>query len=174
MSTFELDHSETFTLENDGDNSYMEMQYDNYEDDDFDDNQLREAFQIDVGKGDAIPGVSPHIGGIGIGYSPVEKWIINLDVEANSAQFYRGDENNSAGQKVPGYFLLNLSTEYALENKIDGVESIFFLEARNILDENYETGGIYAENEVSGTGGSGTFVTPGQPFSIFGGVNLNW
>ncbi len=37
MSTFELDHSETFTLENDGDNSYMEMQYDNYEDDDFDD-----------------------------------------------------------------------------------------------------------------------------------------
>ena len=32
--------------------------------------------------------------------------------EANSAQFYRGDENNSAGQKVPGYFLLNLSTEY--------------------------------------------------------------
>ena len=97
-----------------------------------------------------------------------------MDVEANSAQFYRGDENNSAGQKVPGYFLLNLSTEYALENKIDGVESIFFLEARNILDENYETGGIYAENEVSGTGGSGTFVTPGQPFSIFGGINLNW
>ena len=145
-----------------------------FEDDDFDDNQLREAFQIDVGKGDAIPGVSPHIGGIGIGYSPVEKWVINLDVEANSAQFYRGDENNSAGQKVPGYFLLNLSTEYALENKIDGVESIFFLEARNILDENYETGGIYAENEVSGTGGSGTFVTPGQPFSIFGGINLNW
>ena len=44
---------------------------------------------------------------------------------------------------------------------------MFFLEARNILDENYETGGIFAENEVSGTGGSGTFVTPGQPFYNF-------
>ena len=52
--------------------------------------------------------------------------------------------------------------------------TMFFLEARNILDENYETGGIFAENEVSGTGGSGTFVTPGQPFTIFGGINLNW
>jgi len=51
---------------------------------------------------------------------------------------------------------------------------MFFLEAKNILDENYETGGIFAENEVSGTGGSGTFVTPGQPFSIFGGINLIW
>ena len=54
------------------------------------------------------------------------------------------------------------------------MDSTIFLEARNIFDENYETGGLYAENEVSGTGGSGTFVTPGQPFSIFGGVNVRF
>ena len=46
--------------------------------------------------------------------------------------------------------------------------------ANNIFDENYETGGIYAENEVDGTGKSGTFVTPGQPISIFGGLNITF
>ena len=55
-----------------------------------------------------------------------------------------------------------------------GAETTVFFEIRNLLDENYETGGLYAENEVSGTGGSGTFVTPGQPFTIFGGVNLRF
>ncbi len=145
-----------------------------FDDDDFDDNELREAFQISVGKGDAIPGISPHVGRVGIGYSPVKNWNINADVEANSAQFYRGDEDNSAGKKVPGYFLLNISSEYVLPKTYNDVESILFLEARNILDENYETGGIFAENEVSGTGGSGTFVTPGQPFTIFGGMRFVW
>ena len=38
----------------------------------------------------------------------------------------------------------------------------------------YESGGILAENEVDGTGGSGTFVTPGQPLTIFGGMHLRW
>ena len=146
-----------------------------FEDDDFDDNQLREAFQIDVGRGDAIPGISPHVGRVGLGYNITENWVLHGDIEANSSQFFRGDENNSAGQKVAGYFLLNFRTEYSLEGKNKNDSSfLFFLEARNLLDENYETGGIYAENEVSGTGGSGTFVTPGQPLSIFGGVNIFW
>ena len=50
----------------------------------------------------------------------------------------------------------------------------FFLNANNIFNENYETGGIYAENEVDGTGKSGTFVTPGQPFSIFSGLKVTF
>ena len=52
--------------------------------------------------------------------------------------------------------------------------TVFFLEGRNLLDTNYESGGILAENEVDGTGGSGTFVTPGQPLTIFGGMHLRW
>ncbi len=145
-----------------------------YDDDDFDENELREAFQISIGRGDAIPGVSPHTGRAGLGFKATNNWNISIDVEANSAQFYRGDEDNSSNKKVPGYFLFNVSTEYALPKKVDGIESILFLEARNIFNENYETGGIYAENEVDGTGGSGTFVTPGQPLSIFGGLNIRW
>ena len=141
-----------------------------FDDDDFDDNELREAFQIQVGRGDAIPGISPHIGRFGIDYFANQNWRIGIDVEANSAQFYRGDENNAANQKVPGYFLVNLKTEYNLRNPIIGSTTSFFLNLNNLLNENYETGGIYAENEVDGTGSDGTFVTPGQPISVYSGL----
>ena len=72
--------------------------------------------------------------------------------------------------------MFNLSTEYTFKNRNNKTSPnfTFFIQARNILNENYETGGIFAENEVSGTGGSGTFVTPGQPFSIFGGFHAVW
>ncbi len=144
-----------------------------FDDDDYDENEAREAFQIQTSKGNEIPGVSPHTGRAGIGYLVQPNWSISVDVEAQSSQYYRGDEINHS-QKVPGFFLFNLTTEYTLPKTNNGVDSTIFLEARNIFDENYETGGLYAENEVSGTGGSGTFVTPGQPFSIFGGVNVRF
>ena len=144
------------------------------EDDTVEENELRETFQIQVGPGDAIPGISPHVGRLGVGYSPIKNWSINIEGEANSSQFYRGDENNSANIKVPGYFLLNIRSEYTIPKTINGAQSTLFLQARNILDENFETGGILAENEVEGTGNSGTFVTPGQPFTIFGGMNITW
>ena len=96
-----------------------------------------------------------------------------IDTEYNSQQFYRGDENNAEGRQVPGYFLVNASAEYTL-TRSNGLISVFFIEGRNLLDTNYETGGILAENEVDGTGKSGTFVTPGQPFTIFAGVNVQW
>ena len=51
---------------------------------------------------------------------------------------------------------------------------IFFFEAKNIFNVNYETGGILAENEVEGTGGSGTFVAPGQPLTLFTGVRVTF
>ena len=137
--------------------------------------ESNESYQIQIGPGDAIPGISPHIGRIGVGYSPVERLNLFVDTEYNSQQFYRGDENNAEGRQVPGYFLLNLSAEYSTKaNPITGLSAVFFAEARNLLNTNFETGGILAENEVDGTGGSGTFVTPGQPFTVFGGVHFRW
>ena len=76
-----------------------------------------------------------------------------VDTEYNSQQFYRGDENNAEGRQVPGYFLLNASAEYTIPNvnPVIGLSTVFFIEARNLLDTNFETGGILAENEVDGT-----------------------
>ena len=137
--------------------------------------EAAEGYQIGVGPGDAIPGLSPHVTRIGIGYAPTESFSMALDTEYNSNQFYRGDENNHHGQKVPGYFLLNASAEFKLPLKANTpFSTVFFLDGRNLLDTNFETGGIVAENEVEGTGGSGTFVTPGQPLSIMGGMHIRW
>ena len=137
--------------------------------------EASEGYQIDIGPGDAIPGVSPHLGRIGVGYQPNQRLSLFVDTEYNSQQFYRGDENNAEGRQVPGYFLLNASAEYAMQLNPSGrVNSVLFVEGRNLLDTNYETGGIIAENEVEGTGGSGTFVTPGQPFTVFGGIHIRW
>ncbi|MFL2679256.1 MAG: TonB-dependent receptor [Alphaproteobacteria bacterium] len=148
-----------------------------FDDDDFDDNQLREGFQIPIGNGDVIPGISPHIGRFGLGYSPRKNWTFNADIEASSSQFYRGDESNTSGLTLPGSILTNLRMDYKFslgEKFREGANSNFFITARNLFGVNYETGGILAENEVSGTGGSGTFVTPGQPRTVFAGFNTTW
>ncbi len=148
-----------------------------FEDDDLDDNEKREKYQIPIKHGKKIPGISPHIGRFGLGYAFKKNWTFSADIEAGSSQFYRGDEDNTAGTKLPGYILTNLGTEYnfSMGDKFrTGANGTFFLTARNIFGVNYETGGIFAENEVSGTGGSGTFVTPGQPRVIFAGVNVTW
>ena len=34
--------------------------------------EARESYQIQVGPGDAIPGLSPHIGRMGIGFIPFD------------------------------------------------------------------------------------------------------
>ena len=64
-------------------------------------------------------------------------------------------------------------TSYAKATARGFSTSIFF-EGRNLLDTNFETGGILAENEVDGTGGGRTFVTPGQPLTVFGGMKFTW
>ena len=137
--------------------------------------EAKESYQIQIGPGDAIPGVSPHLGRLGIGYQPNDAFSIFIDAEYNSEQFYRGDENNAQGIKIPSYWLLNASAEYDMTlDKNGSVRSVFFIEGRNLLNESYETGGILAENEVEGTGDSGIFVTPGSPVTVFGGMHFRW
>mgnify|MGYP006223608585 FL=1 len=114
---------------------------------------------------------------MGIGYTPIDDLNLFVDAEYNSRQFYRGDEDNNDGQKVPGYFLLNASAEYSVpasNASTAGFSTSIFIEGRNLLDTNFETGGILAENEVDGTGGGRTFVTPGQPLTVFGGMKFTW
>ena len=55
----------------------------NFDDDDFDDNELREGFQIPIRPGDVIPGISPHIGRVGASYNVNKDWNVALDIEAN-------------------------------------------------------------------------------------------
>ncbi len=143
-----------------------------YDEDEFAENNLRESFQIPISNGDVIPGISPHVGRAGLDYDVNNNWTLGFDIEANSSQFYRGDENNTSNLKVPGFIITNFSTEYRLNSPFSEGKITFFLNANNIFDVNYESGGILAENEVSGTGGSGTFVTPGQPASVFSGLTI--
>ena len=57
-----------------------------FDDDDFDDNVLREQYQIPIKHGDQIPGISPHVGRFGLRLCLQKNWTLSLDVEANSSQ----------------------------------------------------------------------------------------
>ena len=45
---------------------------------------------------------------------------------------------------------------------------------QEILPMRIRTGGLFGENEVSGTGGGSVFATPGMPTTIFAGMNVTW
>ena len=64
---------------------------------------------------------------------PLKNWTINLDVEASSSHYYRGDEDNASGLKLPGYFYLTQeqSITFLWEKNLEtGANGTFFLDCK--------------------------------------------
>ena len=73
-------------------------------------------------------------------------------------------------------FLLNASAEYAVQSNPSGTgSSVLFVEGRNLLDTNYETGGILAENEVEEVLEEvGLLLHLANHLLVFGGSHIRW
>ena len=139
------------------------------------------AGNIQVNKGDSMPGVPHHTLKLRFGYAITTDWIIGTNIFATSSQYARGDENNQDGNgKIPGYTVVNLDTSYSINDHWK-----VFAKVENLFDKNYSTFGLLGTNEFVGPGNSYTannaawnnnaqFRTPAPPRAAWVGLTYEF
>ena len=122
--------------------------------------------EIDVEKGDHIPGVPQHNLKADITLAVTEALSLGTNILINSSQVFRGDEGNLIDQ-IPGYSIVNLRARYTLWNHLS-----IFAKVNNLFDETYETFGLFGEaDEVLGDDFEDSrFLSPGAPRAAWIGL----
>jgi len=95
--------------------------------------------EIQVSRGDAIPGIPAHQFKLITRYRFEEKFSVGLDLIANSEQTLRGDESAQL-PAIEGYSLVNLSASYEINQNMS-----LFVTVNNVFDEEYKTFGLLGE-----------------------------
>jgi outer membrane receptor protein involved in Fe transport len=93
---------------------------------------------IQVQKGDRLPGVPAHLLKVGIQYRATGAWTIGLTGVAGSSQYLFGDEANLT-KPLPGYFVLNFNTSYQITPTVE----VFGL-VQNVLNTRYYVYGTFS------------------------------
>ncbi|MEO6118773.1 MAG: TonB-dependent receptor [Methylotenera sp.] len=136
--------------------------------------------EIQVNKGDYIPGIPKHQLKLRAAFDITPKWNIGTNVFAFSDQYSRGNENNEhegKGAKVGGYAVVNLDTRYAINKNWQ-----LFAKANNVFDREYNNGGLLGEHKFDATTGQFTgnesdtnaFFAPGAPRAGWIGVRYEF
>ncbi|MGO9484931.1 MAG: TonB-dependent receptor [Rhodomicrobium sp.] len=130
---------------------------------------------IFVHPGDHIPVSPPHRFKAGFDYSVTDEWKVGADVVLASSQYYFGDESNQNPQ-LPGYGVVNLRTSYEIEKGVTLYGLIV-----NLFDNKYATYGAFYDKQIQNVSGqlstqltNPDTITPGQPFSVYGGIRLKF
>ncbi len=124
--------------------------------------------EVFVESGDRLPLVPRHLLKLGLTAPLGERVTIGADAVARSSIHYRGDEGNDI-EPIEGYATLNLRADVRL-----GRRMTLFLKVDNLLDEEYETFGVFGEaDEVLGAEYDNTrFLSPAAPRAAWIGVRL--
>jgi iron complex outermembrane recepter protein len=93
---------------------------------------------ITVMPGDHLPGIPQNLIKFGAGYKVTPKWTVGFNAYAQTSSFLFGDEAN-LDKPLPGYFVLNLTTNYQITPKLQ-----FFGEIDNVTDTTYYNYGTYS------------------------------
>lgn len=122
--------------------------------------------EIDVERGDLIPGVPQHNLKADITFAVTDALSLGTNILINSSQVFRGDEGNLIDQ-IPGYSIVNLRARYTLWNNLS-----IFAKVNNLFDEAYETFGLFGEaDEVLGDEFEDSrFLSPGAPRAAWIGI----
>ena len=105
---------------------------------------------IQVTKGNTIPGVPHHTLKLRVGYDITSVWTAGTNIVFTSSQYPRGDENNQdANGRIPGYTTVNLDTRYSISRNWK-----LFAKISNVFDKRYATFGQLGVNEFTGLGNS--------------------
>jgi outer membrane receptor protein involved in Fe transport len=151
---------------------------------------------IHIVSGDYIPQVPRNVLKVYGQYKPSSKLTAELDILAIGTSFARGNENNLdqpdgvyyLGEgKSPGYGIANAGMRYQIIPRVQ-----LFVQMNNLLDTHYSTGAQLGTTPFDnnnhfvarpfgtpyGTGDgdipirTSTFLAPGAPFNIYGGLKI--
>jgi outer membrane receptor protein involved in Fe transport len=124
--------------------------------------------EIEVEDGDRLPLIPEHLLKASLRFAITGSFTLGADVLASSGSFFRGDEGNLLDE-LDGYSILNLRAEYRF-----GERASMFASIDNLLDEEYETFGLFGEaDEVLGDDfDEPFFVGPGAPLAAWIGVRV--
>ena len=122
------------------------------------------AGNIQVSKGNKIPGIARHTMKLRAAYDVTPSWNIGSNLVLTSSQYARGDENNQdANGKVPGYGVLHLDTHYSISQNWK-----LFAKINNLFDKDYQTFGVLGGNIFNGL--DEQFRSPAAPRAGWIGV----
>ncbi len=126
--------------------------------------------EIEVEAGDRLPLIPSHLLKAGMRFAMTDALMFGVDVLASSGAYFRGDEGNSL-EELDGYSILNLRAEYRF-----GERASVFASVDNLLDEEYETFGVFGEaDDVLGDDFEEPFfVGPGAPLAAWIGVRVEF
>lgn len=142
-------------------------------------NSTAVADEIQVQKGDKIPGIPQHQLKMRVAYDVTPAWTVGSNIFAFSDQYSRGNENNDhegTGAKVGGYTVVNFDTRYNFNNGWQ-----LFAKLNNVFDKEYNNGGLLGEHRFDSTTGQFTgnevltpFFAPGAPRAGWFGVRYEF
>lgn len=151
---------------------------------------------ITITPGDKIPQTPRHVLKVFTDYKPTSKLLIDFNVVSASSSFARGNENNQdqpdgvyylGSGTSPAYGVANLGAHYTFSSRLEAVVQI-----NNLFDHHYSTaaqlGGtpyddsghfvarpfapVQSDGDTTYPIRNTTYLAPGAPFTIFGGLRV--
>lgn len=140
--------------------------------------------EIEVRSGDRLPGIPQNLLKLDLGWRVLPALRLGANLQAQSATFVRGNENNrhqsdgvdfNGSGRSPGFAILNLQANWNLGSGWNLLGKV-----HNVLDRRYNTGGMLGENAFDAAGTlqgpddwrDEQFVAPGAPRSFT--LALRW
>src|SRR5262245_48273332 len=124
--------------------------------------------EIAVESGDRLPLIPQQLLKAGMRFVATDALTFGADVLASSGAFFRGDEGNLLDE-LDGYSVVSVRAEYRF-----GERASVFASIDNLLDEEYETFGLFGQaDEVLGAEFDDPyFVGPGAPRAAWVGFRI--
>ncbi|MBT8447684.1 MAG: TonB-dependent receptor, partial [Gammaproteobacteria bacterium] len=127
-----------------------------------------DAAEIQVNKGDRIPGLPEHILKLGGDYRFAGGFTLGGEVVYNSDQALRADESNQL-DTVGGYAVVNLRASYRVSERFE-----LFARVTNLFDEDFENFGLLGEDPTELEPLEGVISNPSPRFLGIGAPRGGW
>jgi len=131
------------------------------------------AGNIQVRRGDQLPGVPQHRLKVNIDYAATDEWKLGGNLIYTSSQFFFGDASNQ-NPKLPGYWVAELHSSYQISENVE-----LFAIIQNLFNNQYATFGVFGDVTKTPLPGVANpsdprFVTLAAPVAVFGGLRIRF